>query len=478
MNPPPILVFLTDDHGHWAGNCLGTPLIESPNLDYLADTGTRFTNAFTPCPVCSPARASFFTGKLPSAHGIHDYLAEPGQYTDHPALKGQRTLALDAQSGGYETALSGKWHCGHFWEPPEGWDTWFSLAEGTNARFGKQPYYEGNVRLEHHGRQSDFITDRAIRFLRERPREKPFFLFVGYTNTHTPHTGEPERLVRKYRKDCLDAVPQEPVTQAHGWPRFSWSHRPEEERREELAQYMAAITLIDAQIGRILDELEAEGTLEDTVILYASDHGHMNGQHGLHTKGNATLPQNFLEESIRVPLLVRGPGLQRGQVAKAFVDHGDTHATLREIMALPDGNPDEARLRPGRSYANLLRGDSFTPKASQICEYGNARMIRDARWKLIRRFPGPNGSFPDEFYDLQSDPAEEQNLFDGADEEGLIALDRLDAEMADCFARYEVPEKAGRDIGGQPRCNENEMWANTKEDLERRYQEWLAGKRK
>lgn len=458
MSPPNVLVFLTDDHGHWGGNCFGTPLIETPNLDFLAATGTRFENAFTPCPVCSPARASFFTGKMPSAHGIHDWLREPGQYTEHPALQGQRTLGMDAQNGGYRTGLCGKWHCGHFWEPPAGWDTWFSNAEGTNARFGKQPFYEGNVRVECHGNQADFITDRAVRFLREDERTNPFFLFVGYTNTHTPHTGEPERLVRKYRRDCLDAVPQEPLTQAHGFGRFTWATVPEEDRREMLAQYMAAITLIDVQVGRLLDELDAQGRLDETVVMYMSDHGHMNGQHGLHTKGNATLPQNLLEESIRIPLVARGPGMAREQVTSAMVDHCDTHATLREIMRLAEGDPTEASQRPGQSYLSLLRGTDYAPKSYQICEYGNARMIRDERWKLIRRFPGPNGHFPDELYDLTSDPAEEQNILTGADSDGEAAVARLDAEMTGFFSRYEVPRRTGKEIADLPACNHVSMW--------------------
>src|SRR5688572_20014898 len=108
---PNILVFLTDDHGQWASSCYGNGHIPTPSLQHIADRGVLFTRAFTPSPVCSPARASFFTGRMPSQHGIHDWLEELEESPKHPALGGQVTLPQILQSAGYYTGLVGKWHC-------------------------------------------------------------------------------------------------------------------------------------------------------------------------------------------------------------------------------------------------------------------------------------------------------------------------------------------------------------------------------
>ena len=202
-------------------------------------------NAFTPCPVCSPARASFHTGRIPSAHGIHDHIGEQNVGAGHPGIAGQVSLAEVLQGQGYQTGLVGKWHLNHFRRPPPGWDTWFSNATGTNARFGAQPFYEDSRRVELFGNQAHHLADRAVHFLRERDLSRPFYLFVGLTNTHTPHTGEPERWVQRYGEGTFADLPDMPPSRAHGRPRF---HYPTDraERREANAQYYAAVSVIDS----------------------------------------------------------------------------------------------------------------------------------------------------------------------------------------------------------------------------------------
>ncbi len=455
---PNILVILTDDHGQWASSPYGNSEILSPSLDYLAARGARFTHAFTPSPVCSPARASFWTGKLPSAHGIHDYIRDvmkPGTGSVvHPGIRGQTTLAQRLHDAGYSTALSGKWHCHHFELPPPGFDTWFTLGAGTNARFGPQPFIEGATRIDLFGHQAPHITDHAIGFLRQRPPEKPFFLFVGYTNTHDPHIQEPARLVNRYRNATFRDIPNEPFDSVHGVPRITLP-TDETARRAQHAQYYAAVSMIDEQTGRILDELDARGELENTLIVYTSDHGHMNGHHGLHTKGNATIPQNFLDESILVPCLVSWPGhIPAGQIRPEFVDHCDLHATLLDAAGAPALTP--ADLSPGHTYLPLLTGEPTAWRDAQFCEYGNARMIRTAAAKLILRYPGPNGYFPDEFYDLALDPRESVNRI--ADPACAAQIAALTSRLNAYFVRYESPARSGRHIADQPTCNDWQPW--------------------
>jgi len=421
-------------------------------MDWLAATGTRYANAYTPCPVCSPARASFWTGKIPSAHGIHDHIAAP----DHPGLDGQENLAGHLQAAGYRTGLCGKWH-GHKTgkQPQPGFDFWFSQWGGTNARFGDQPFSENGERREHHGHQAPVVTDAAIRFLRGQTTDAdpaPFFLFVGYTETHSPFSTLPERLVAPHRAEQPPAIRREPFESIHGTASTP-APEQESEYREQLAQYLASAEMIDAHVGLVIDELENLGLLENTLIVYTSDHGHMNGQHGLLCKGNATTPQNFLEESIRIPMLIRPPaGLDQGAVSELKIDHCDLHATLLDAAGL------EVRAQRGIPGRSILDPAALAEwRTDQICEYGNARMILSGDGlKLIRRYPGPNGHFGDECYDLPADPRETRNVIDQPEYAERIAA--LDLRLEAWFSEHEIEGHEGRTVGEKPPFNPNEPW--------------------
>ncbi len=458
---PNVLVFLTDDHGQWASGCYGNTELHTPTMDWLAQTGARMTNAFTPCPVCSPARASFWTGRIPSAHGVHDHLNNP----EHPGLDGQANLAMSLRDAGYRTALCGKWHC-HAWgeTPQPGFDFWFSQWRGTNARAGDQPFSENGEKRDLHGQQAPMITDAALRFLRgetggAQASDEPFFLFVGYTDTHAPFTTLPERLVSKYRGATFRDIPDESPDDLPLHQRNDYFLKPPDEEvfRESLAQYYASVTLIDEQMGRILDELEGLGRLDNTLIIYTADHGHMNGHHGVMTKGNATVPQNFLEESIRIPLLARWPGkITEGTVRGEPADLCDLCVTLAEVAnaEIPAG----AVPSPGKSLRPLWAGNPAEEWRSwQFCEYGNAQMIRDAGgFKLVRRQPAAEAQYPDEFYDLNTDPRETGNRID--DLNFSEEIERLQTKLEEHLDEFTDPANRGADCSRQPRPNDKPIW--------------------
>ena len=444
---PNILVVLTDDHGRWATGCYGNPAVRSPTLDWLARTGVRMDRAFTPSPVCSPARASFFTGQMPSAHGIHDWIEEwdpVGQR--HPGLRGQTTLAMRLQRAGYHTGLFGKWHCGHSREPQPGFDRWFSYADSQFPHRGRIAFSDDGRRIEHDGFQSESITREAVNYLKQRlPDERPVFAVVGYVNTHSLYRDQPERLVDRFRGHDFAEVPQEPVDLPQGKATIPWTGTAEE-RREKLAQYYAAVTCIDGHVGRLIDAIGAAGQLENTLIVYTADHGNMNGQHGLDSKGNATIPQNFYEESVRVPCLLRWPVvLEGGGVSDVFVDLCDLHATLLDAAGVePAGGP-------GRSCLPLLRGHGGTWRDAYFGEYGNARCIRTARYKLIQRHPGPAGHWDHELYDLHDDPRETHNLAgSSAHAERIAGLSR---RLDQFFAEHADAERSGLRVADLPPCN-------------------------
>lgn len=460
MDRPNILVFLTDDHGHWAMHCAGMRELRTPSMDYLASRGARMTHAFTPCPVCSPARASFWTGRIPSQHGIHDHIAEYAIGSEHPGIANQTHLGTRLQSAGYRTGFVGKWHCQGSFDMHEGFDFWYGT--GISGRFGRQRYNDNGIMVDEYGHQAVQLTQAALRFLRgpRRQPDQPWFCFVGYNDTHSPFSGSPERLVAPYRPCAFDDIPDEDVASCHGQRKPIVEKENEPEAR---AQYYGAASMIDEQIGRILDELDNRGELENTLIVYTADHGHMNGHHGLWCKGNATTPQNFLDESIRVPCLLSWPaGFSGEQVRPEMVDHCDLHETLLDVAgyAQCEASGDDAQwsANPGRSYLPLLRGESLaTPwRDAQFCEYANARMIRTESAKLIRRYPGPNGQFADEFYDLANDPREMENVIGDPKHAQVIA--QLSEHLDDYFAQHEDPARCGTRIGEMVRHNKDEPW--------------------
>jgi choline-sulfatase len=453
---PNILVFLTDDHARWAFGCYGNREVQTPNLDYLAQTGVKMVNAYTPIPVCSAARACFFTGLYPSQHGIHDWIFYmeprpelPPEYrtvNDRQWIE-DRTIAEMLGDAGYETALVGKWHCGQDTMPQKGFQHWYGLKHHYPARDGE--YSDNGQMLHRTGYHTDIITDESIRFLNERETAKPFFLFVGYIGTHTPWREHPERYVSRFREATFADIPEDT---AYALARNRDELPNRDHPRELRAQYYAGASHIDEGVGRVVDELEALGIRENTLVVYTADHGIMLGQHGIWGKGNGTRPHNMLDEAIRIPMIFNLPGnLLSRQVRPEFVDHCDLFSTLMDFAGV---TPEQDKALPGRSFLPILeRGFGMRDwKPAQICEYGNLRMIRTPEYKLVRRYPdGYN-----ELYDLQNDPRETRNLFDKPAYAQLT--DELTAAIDDFFAAYQDPVKSGLNVANLPTHNPYEPW--------------------
>ncbi len=444
MSRPNLLVFLTDDHGQWASSAYGHRELHTPVMQWMADTGACFQRASCPNAVCSPARASFWTGKIPSAHGVHDWLGEPNEQHPHPGIRNLETLGTLLSEEGYRCGMVGKWHAGPYAESMPGFHTWFTSLMGTNASMKTQKYVDNGERKEFFGHQEQILSDRAVQFLREeRPEEEPFFLFVGYTNTHTPHQMEGAPLTHHYRKCSFEDIPRESDQGEHGHTRIEPFDLEDPDRRESLAGYYAAVECIDQQLLRIVSELENQGILDDTLILYTSDHGHMNGHHGLHTKANATLPNNFLQESIRVPLLLRGPGIPaQPESVSAPVDHCDSFATLLDAAGLDSDTICQRLQSPGRSYLPLLQGTQNSWRREQFVEGGPNRMVEQDGWKFIQRWPHPSGlKVQDELYDLNKDPRETRNV--AGDPAHAERIEAFKERIHSFYASYEDPEKSG-----------------------------------
>lgn len=464
MNPDPpierpnIVVFMSDDHAQWAVGSYGNDEIFTPSIDSLAATGVQFDNAFTPIPVCSPSRASFWTGLLPSQHGMHDYLAdaEP-DVAAVPWLSDTELLARRLRDAGYTTALVGKWHAGTHTREEAGFDYWFSQfgPPPTPADSDVAEEFGGSVispaRHDEDDRLLDrhLITEHAIDFLRRRPQGRPFFLFVGHFATHSPWQDQPERQVRRYRTAAFSAIPDDSMY-PFGRVTAEAVYPSRDDPREAQAQYYAAVSMIDEQVGRVIDELETQGLTDSTAVVYTADHGLNAGHHGLWGKGNATYPYNMLEESIRVPMIVHAPGRVLGRQRRSeSVSLLDLHETIVDLAGLVD---DDAA-RPGRSLLPLCRAESAAGWPDTVFgEYGDLRMARTRQHKLVRRYTPPGG----ELFDLTTDPRETTNVIGHPEYEHVVR--ELDRRIADYFERFERPDASGLKVRDLPRHNNDEAW--------------------
>lgn len=434
---PNLIVIISDDQGHWALNCAGTRELRTPNLDRFAATGLRFENLFCVSPVCSAARASILTGGLPSQHGVHDFLRGgadiPGVGGDDlEYLQGHQTYTELLAAAGYVCGLSGKWHLGMPMHAQKG----FSFWRAKTGNYMDCPVFDGRgTKTEMPGYATDHITDFALQFLEtQRRTAAPFYLHVCYNAPHSPweRTDHPAALWDEYFHNGDPAsVPYGPKhPQDAGITDFFDS---EKRRREKVSGYFAAITAMDAGIGRLVAWLDAAELRENTLLVFTSDNGMNMGHHGICGKGNGTLPVNLFDTSVKVPGIVSQPGRVPARVATGLYSHYDLMPTLLGLAGV--ANPRADRL-PGRSLAALLRGGPEPADAPVVVfdEYGPVRMIRTGDWKYVHRYQ----TGQHELYDLVNDPGETRNLYG----DGLRAR-ALRGELQAWFDRYADPRLDG-----------------------------------
>ena len=425
MKRPNILFVLTDDQGAWAMRCAGNTDIYTPNLDRLAKQGTRFDNFFCASPVCSPARASILTGRIPSSHGVHDWIrcgsldrSALGEYKDHPyfANEDRPVRYLDGMTAytdlladnGYCCALSGKWHLGDSMNPQHGFTDWFTIGRGGCLYMEPDVIENGELRIENRY-ITDLITQHALEDIdkyadRYKESSQPFYISVHYTAPHDPWDADqhPAEYVDMYRGCQCTATPDEPL---HPNRVPAAPGGTGEERKRLLRGYYAAITAMDAGVGKLLDRLEELEIADDTLVIFTADNGMNMGHHGIWGKGNGTFPFNLFDTAVKVPFIARWRGvIPEERVTESMCSHYDIIQTLKDLLELDGELP--IRL-PGRSFPPLLTGASDTDNHVVILdEYGSSRMIRNREWKYIHRYPYG----PDELYHLSEDPEEKENL--------------------------------------------------------------------
>ncbi|HHW47523.1 MAG TPA: sulfatase-like hydrolase/transferase [Clostridiaceae bacterium] len=433
---PNIIFILSDDQGAWALGCAGNHEIITPNIDGLAKRGMMFSNFYCVSPVCSPARASLLTGKIPSQHGVHDWITHNNnaEISSIDFLEGQICYTDILKKHGYVCGLSGKWHLGNSLVPHKSFDHWYAHTGGGGPYYNA-PMVKDGVIARDPRYITDLITDDAIGFIKKCTYEgKPFYLSVNYTAPHSPWLNNHPKEYLDLYKDCpFETCPQE---KEHPFSIFL-TKEVAKDIRGNLTGYFASVTAMDANIGRIISTLEELSVLENTVVIFSSDNGFSCGQHGFWGKGNGTYPLNMYETSVKVPFIISHPGhIKENEKCDMVLSAYDFMPTLLDYLNI--SNQSDANL-PGKSFAPLLCGENCDCENQAVVfnEYGPVRMIRQGDWKFIKRYPyGPN-----ELYNLMRDPGEKENQ---VNEKPYLNIAREMNEILErWFDRYVIRELDG-----------------------------------
>jgi arylsulfatase A-like enzyme len=381
QRPPNIIFILADDLGVNDLGAYGRRDHRTPNLDRLAAEGLRFTAAYAASPICSPSRAAIMTARAPARLHLTTFL--PGradaasQKLLHPPIRQQlpleeTTLAERLRSAGYATAAIGKWHLGGAGYGPreQGFDVYHAGQATT-----KPSETEG-------GKGEYDLTREAQRFI-DANRERPFFLYLAHNNPHIPYSAQ-QKVVDASR----DAF--EPG-------------------------YAATVQTLDDVVGRLLLHLDAAGLRDRTIVVFTSDNGGLHMPEGPHARVTHNTPFRagkgyVYEGGLRVPMIVRGPGLAKSRVIHAPFVNTDWMPTLLELAGAP-----RAQAIDGVSQARLLISGT-SPSDSRplywhIPHYTNqgsrpAGAVRDGRWKLVEHYDDSKV----ELFDLDADPEEARDL--------------------------------------------------------------------
>lgn len=456
---PNVLFIAVDDMNNDLG-CYGNSLVKSPNIDRLAAAGTRFDRAYCQFPLCSPSRSSLMTGLRPDTTRVFDL-----RYHFRQGLPDMVTLPQMFMKAGYFSARVGKIY--HYGNPgdigtsglddPASWNEFSNPAGRDHTTLeldiinytpkrglGSAMAFLADQTGEDEEHTDGKVANEAIRLLNAH-KDKPFFLAVGFYKPHTPYVAP-----KKY----WDPYPMEKITLPYVAPDFQrnalepalastkpWPYMgvTPEQARECKQAYYAAISFVDAQIGRVLDELDRLKLRDNTIIVFWSDHGYHLGEHGLWMK------QSCYEEASRVPFIIAAPGQKAvGKASPRTVELLDMYPTLADLAGLtPPPNLEGASVRP------LLDNPSapWTHAAYTQVQRGNfpGHSVRTERWRYTEWAGGEKGA---ELYDHETDPQEVNNLANDPKHAATVAeMKALVKKM------HPVPVEGGKADGAKQKKN-------------------------
>ena len=466
MAKPNLIVFLTDQQRVDTLACYGNGNVHAPNLNRLASESVIFDRVYVTQPLCTPSRASLLTGMWPHRTGC----TRNSEALD----RRHRTFIELLQDQDYDSAYMGKWQLGDETKPQRGFHHWIStegisdysrvllsrgyIPDKPNGAFSERAVNE----LPLEASKPKFLEQHACKFI-EKHHQEPFILFVSFVEPHSPYNGplNNEHRLDDVELDATSLLPPsdniplryrlmrewqqaEAVLDRQRLPKLLFFGITPEEYRDMKRRYFGLVTMIDRSVGQILSSLSRANLMDNTIIVYTSDHGDSLGAHHLFGK------EVMFEEAARVPYFVRIPGLRRSVRIAHPVSHIDFLPTMMDLLGQP--KPPQCA---GRSRVPLLHGETMAPenvfiewspnrmKVVKGTSLGRRRAIKRALEESTRAVVMPDGwklclrdKDMNELYNLNSDPIEAENLYEKGDyatiiDRGRDAIYRWQEEMDD-----------------------------------------------
>src|SRR5687768_13386624 len=399
---PNVVIIYTDDQGYNDVGCYGSPIIKTPRLDRMAAEGMRFTDAYSPAPVCTPSRAGLLTGCHPQRLGLSRIKGEAEKTgedrfvlypnSQHGLNLNEITIAELLKEKGYATGMVGKWHLGdapEFLPTRQGFDHYYGIPYSNDMK--PTVVLRGEEVVEQIADQPNLVrrcTEESVKFIRAH-KDRPFFLYLAHNMPHTPlHASEPFK------------------------------------GKSPRGLYGDAVEEVDWSVGQVLDALKEAGVDERTLVIFSSDNGpwHIRGEDG----GSATPLRagkgTTYEGGMRVPFIARWPGtIPAGAVCREPITQLDVLPTVAAFcgVAIPGD-----RAIDGKDVTPLLRGQPEAKSPHEAVLYyakGSLNAVRSGRWKLkfettlqdethYGKYEQPDAKIPQALYDLELDPGEQKNV--------------------------------------------------------------------
>ncbi|MEX0704685.1 MAG: sulfatase [Planctomycetales bacterium] len=410
---PNIVFLFTDDLGYADVGCYGNDEVQTPHIDRLASQGVRFTDFSMACSICSPSRSALITGRYPQRNGVYDNIRNDRvnygyRYSQYEySISPEMTLGLDVREltfgdalrkAGYRTGVVGKWDMGQarrFLPLQRGFDFFYGHGNNgidywTHQRYGIESLFRGNERIEDEGYATDLFGREGERFIREN-KDRPFFLYLTFNAPHGPSN--------------LDRTgPQAPDEYIALYP--------DRDPKAAKTRYLANLTCMDANVGRVLKILDELELAENTVVLFSSDHGATKIGNNRPFRG---VKGQFFEGGVRVPLIVRWPGrIDENTTCDEWFTSLDLFPTF---VALAGGKLPEGVKYDGFDMLPVVTkrtGESPRREMFWQLQEEQAARIGDVKWVRTPKFEG--------LFDLANDPGEQRDL--SAEKPELLAKTR------------------------------------------------------
>jgi choline-sulfatase len=430
--PPNIVMIVADQMPARTVGAYGHPVVRTPHIDGLAERGVLFEQAYTTCPLCTPARASLATGRLSGDIGCYDNGA--GFPADTP------TFMSELRDAGYATVASGKLHfigpdihhgferrltpdiypTDHSWTPD--WSRGVYHNPGTGAgKLKRSGLCDWSDQLEY----DEAVHEQSMAVLPELAAgDRPFLLFTSYTHPHDPFN-----ITREwwdlYDHEAID-MPAAPAGDPHDYNEWVQLHHMidvdppgEAEIRNSRHAFYGMVSYVDSKVGELVAELERLGIADNTVVVFTSDHGEMLGEHGMWFK------RTFYDGAVRVPLVVAGPGVATGRRCDSAASLADLMPTLLDVAGL------DAPASDGLSLGPSLRGEEDRADRAAVIEYYAEGPVQPMRAIVCDglKYVHVHDTPPDLLFDLRNDPLEERNCID--DPAYAVRLAELRARLLD-----------------------------------------------